>query len=277
MLPTKPGKNLQKENTVKHTFLTLFVSGAALMGQVQRPPAGSVAPLPAPDARGAVQAAIAASTLTVAGRAFPKVALANAKTQSCCNIGDVHSVDVAKIALHGPKNDKKGAPTPPAPIEAVYSPPGGCWVVQAYTRVTMSAAGAYQAWDDAQPANFNYNTSTVYNQELSSLKNYVGSLNIPDYVKADLNIKLEEFVKNYSSYANSISTSSQQVRHRAQTYGRGLFNGSSWYEGYLNVKETCCPPEVRDPAALRQTLRAWVDGTVAKIRFVNQNKVVNIL
>ena len=130
----------------------------------------------------------------------------------------MQSHNVAAIQSSSAYGGPKGQLDPAPPQEAVYSPPSPCWVISSYTRVVMSAAGNYAAKDDAQPPNFSYLTSTSYSNELSSLKNYVGNLNIPPKVKADINVKLEEFVKNYASYASSIQTSHGQIRHMASTY-----------------------------------------------------------
>jgi hypothetical protein len=119
--------------------------------------------------------------------------------------------------------------------------------------------------DDAQPANFSYLTSSQYQSVYEEMKNYVMNLNILNKYKVDLNLKLEEFVKNYGMYSNSISTSHGQVRHTARIQGRGMFNGRSWYKGHINVTEICCPPEVRDAVQLKMTLKTWVDQTVSKL------------
>jgi hypothetical protein len=43
---------------------------------------------------------------------------------------------------------------------------------------------------------------------------------------------------------------------------QGKDNGRSWYEGVVNTTETCCPPEIKDPLALKAALAAWVNNTV---------------
>jgi hypothetical protein len=70
-------------------------------------------------------------------------------------------------------------------------------------------------------------------------------------------------------YSNSINTGKDgQVRHTARLKGRGWPNGRSWYHGYVNVTEICCPPEVKDAGELKKTLKAWIDQTASKLNSV---------
>jgi hypothetical protein len=213
----------------------------------------------------AVKEAILSSIVTVKGMSFPRVQT----VRGCCQPYDTRSTTAGAIDLEGPFHAKKEIALPPdGPTQMVYSDPSGCWVVSTYNRTVFTAGGTYEASDDAQPANFNYLTATEYQSVLEDLKTYVLKFNISDKYKAELNAKLEELVKNYGSYANSITTSHPQVRHRARVWGTGRINlnqGHSWYHGILNVSETCSPPELRDKAALTKTLKAWADAVVKKI------------
>jgi hypothetical protein len=215
------------------------------------------------------------SVLQVGGKLFPKIMQladfanstgTNAPPQSCCKLGETRKSDVASIDITSPKNMPKNKEYPSdGPIQAVYSPPLSCWVISGYSRVVTSANTPYYAFDDAQPGDFKYTTSAEYQSVLEQMKNYVATFNILDKYKGDLNAKLEEFVKNYGQYANSIGTSHGQVRHTARLKGRGFPNGRSWYKGYIHVTEICCPPEIRDAAQLRATLKSWIDETVNKL------------
>ena len=215
------------------------------------------------------------SVLTVNGMQFPKVAPApnaNAKmaegalNPSCCKPGDTRTVDVAGIELWTPVNTRAKIFNPPGgPEERIYASLSSCWVISTYSRVVTGSNPPFSASDDAQPANFAYVASSQYESVQNDLKNYVLNLKIDSKSKADLNVKLEEFVRSYRNYASSISTSHGQVRHYAQVQGRGWFNGKSHYKGHLRVTEICCPPEVRDAAQLKATLNAWVDETVSKL------------
>lgn len=221
------------------------------------------------------QGTIAASVITVKGREFPRIAtLATAKTGSCCEPGDTRSIGgVATIDLSSPKGMAKNKFVPSTGYtEAIYSPPLSCWVIASYNRHVLSANDPFEALTDAQPANFHYLTSSQYTSTLEEMKNYVAHLNIADKYEGDLDAKLESFVKSYSSYANEIQTSHGQVRHRARVQGRGAFNGSSWYKAEINTTEVCCPPELRDQGTLRQTLKAWVDSTSAKLPHLNGSR-----
>jgi hypothetical protein len=216
------------------------------------------------------------SVLQVGGMLFPKIAQptdqaaktagAAVQTQSCCNLGATRKQDVASIDIMSPNNMPKKQEYPSdGPVQAIYSPPLNCWVISSYSRVVTSANSPYYAFDDAQPPGFKYVTNSEYQNSLESLKSYVGSMNILGKYKADLNLKLEEFVKNYASYSGLLSTSHGQVRHTARLKGRGWPNGRSWYKGYINVTEICCPPEIRDAAQLKMTLKAWIIATVLKL------------
>jgi hypothetical protein len=215
------------------------------------------------------QRLIQSSVVTVRGMQFPKApTLTNAKTTaSCCQPGDSRSINgVAKIDLSTPKGLAKNKYVPSAGYtEAVYSPPLSCWTISSYNRHVTDANNPYEAMDDAQPANFHYLTNQEFTSTLEEMKHYVATLNILDKYKGNLDAKLESFVKSYSSYKNEISTSHGQVRHKARVQGLGAFNGSSWYHAEINTTEICCPPEIRDQSALRQTLKSWVDDTASKL------------
>lgn len=226
----------------------------------------------------AASQAIEGSLIRVNGMVFPRVApvggsaAKNAFPSSCCQPGDTRAVTgVAEIGLSTPKGLAKSKYVPASGYsEAIYSPPLSCWVISTYSRRVTDANDPYDVMTDAQPAQFSYLGKTEYDSTLNSTKSYVAKLNILDKYKADLNAKLEEMVKSYSNYSNSISTSHGQVRHRARVQGRGAFNGSSWYKAHIDTTEICCPPEVRDAAQLGATLKKWVDETAAKLpsRFV---------
>jgi hypothetical protein len=219
------------------------------------------------------------SVLRVGELSFPKLRRpANAKgaaAQGCCTPGETKTVNVADIDLSTPNGYSKNKFIPAnGPEERVHSVPP-CWVIVSYARVIEEANPFYQAGVDDQAANFNYLTSTQYQAVYESLKDYVFKLNILDKYKAELLVKLQEFVKNYGSYSNSISTSHAQVRHSARVQGRGMFNGSSRYRAYVRVTEKCCPPEVRDAGQLKTTLKTWIDETASKLPKVGNPGVLH--
>jgi hypothetical protein len=96
---------------------------------------------------------------------------------------------------------------------------------------------------DGVPGGFHLLTTNQFESEYTSTKNYVMNLNIADKVKADLTAKLEDYVKNYSSYAEEISASNDMVKHFAVLSGAGKFNGRTAYHGWINTVETCAPRE----------------------------------
>jgi len=67
-------------------------------------------------------------------------------------------------------------------------------------------------------------------------------MDIPDVIKADLSAKLENLVKNYSSYVPEISSSDGTPVHSVALSGAGMLNGRT------------------DTAALDKMLRKWVNN-----------------
>lgn len=220
-----------------------------------------------------VQADLSSAEHSIGDWTFPVVNASAPRTAdrtdgfSCCTVGETRSQSkVASIDLMTPKGLNKNKYVPAdGPREMIYSPPQSCWVISSYQRVVTSANGPLEATDDAQPANFNYLTTWEYESVQEEMQEYVGNLNILDEYKADLYAKIEKFIKSYGQYAHSISTSHGQVRHRARVGGQGAFNGRSWYSGHITSTETCSPAEVRDAAALRETIKTWVDETVSDL------------
>ncbi len=220
---------------------------------------------------------IQAIQLSVKGKNFPRLSRANAKVVAanavaeCCVPYQTRNVsEVAGIDLEGPMHVKKSVAHPEdGPRLLAYSPPaGGCWTIQSYTRSVSTAGGTYDASHTAMPANFSFNTSSQYSATLQDTKNYVLTLKLKDKDIAIINAKLEEYTANYGSYAYAIQSSHGTVTHQARVYGTGTINpktGHSWYHGYINTTEICCPAEVRDPNQLKTTLRAWVDEYVRTI------------
>jgi hypothetical protein len=214
--------------------------------------------------------------LEAGGMVFPKVAPSStagakltgvaAQTQGTCTPGQTRSLNVASIDISSPNNMARDKQYPAeGPIKIVYSPPDANYVISSYSRVQLSGNHPYQASDSAQPGHFVYLTASEYQSAFEQMKEYVLKLNILDKYKADMNLKLEEFVKNYGKYSLSLSTSHSVVEHTALLHGAGWLNGRSWYKGYIYVTEICAPTEVRDEAQLKMTLTAWVDQTASKL------------
>jgi hypothetical protein len=228
------------------------------------------------DEEAQAQAVLDGAVLRVGGLEFPRLAPgsnggAGKRTSgvACCTVGDTRTQEaVASIDLETPHNYPRKKWNPPTGyVEKVYSPPQTCWVISSYTRVVTSANGPGEASEDAQPGNFSYLTASEFESVQEAMEEYIAKLDILGKYKGDLNAKIKQFIKNYGAYSNSIKTSHGQVRHLARVQGQGSisFKGRSWYRGHIRTTETCCPPEVTDAAALRQTLTAWVDQTAAKL------------
>src|SRR6185436_85784 len=108
---------------------------------------------------------IQATTLSIQGKAFPKISALGFSVQGACQPFETRHVDVAKIDISGPPNDTKGKGTPITPVRAVYSEPSPYWTISSYSRIVLSTAGSYVASDNGVPPNYSYLTSTQFSAE----------------------------------------------------------------------------------------------------------------
>lgn len=209
----------------------------------------------------AAQRAIGATTVTIKGKEFPKRPEASgAKAQAFCDPYDTRQQNkVAELPDELPKGTNKSHSET---FSSTYSPTLPVWVISSFQRIEGNRIGPVSVTVDAVPGGFHLLTSSQFQSEFSSTKNYVMNLNIADKVKADLTAKLEEYFKNYSSYSMEISASHGSVIHKAVLSGAGAFNGRTAYHGWIDTVEVCAPPEVSDLAGLKQRMKAWVDSTV---------------
>jgi hypothetical protein len=213
-------------------------------------------------------------TLTVAGKLFPKMAPSYNKTsgQSCCSPGDSRNMTAVIDFKHYEQAAKKGKVTYEGTTP--YSPPLSCWVISSYKLNDGSASG-YSRNLTGVPSGYTFVTSSQYQQTYENLHEYVAKLNILNKFKIDLDAKLRTFTNNYSSYSQSMSASHGSVALYVKLEGKGIFNGRSWYEGTVDTTETCCPPEIHDPLALKKVLTDWVDETVNALPNKGKAIVIN--
>jgi hypothetical protein len=230
----------------------------------------------APAAQDADMQAIQNNVLTVKGMKFPKLSQANAKTngQSCCNVGDTRSHDVINFyqETQGVKPSGKVTYQGTTP----YSPPLTCWVISSYGLTDRSMRGASRHLS-AAPAGYNFVTSNQYQQTYEDLKNFVMNMNILDKYKIEILANLKEFTNNYAAYSQSLSVSHGSVLLYVELTSQGKFNGRSWYEGVVNASETCCPPEIKDPLALKMALTNWVNDTIDKLPNKGKGRIIRSL
>jgi hypothetical protein len=213
--------------------------------------------------------AIQNGILTVAGRHFPKVLMPNAKSngQSCCTVGDTRNQEVIKFYHEEAGVSPQGKVTYEGTTP--YSPPSTCWVISSYGLTDVSIRGASRHLS-AVPGGYSFVTSNQYQQVYDSMKDFVMNLNILDKYKIELLAHLQEFTNNYAAYSQSLSASHGSVLLYVKMESQGKYNGRSWYEGIVNTTETCCPPEIKDPLALKTALTTWVNNTVNS--FPNKGK-----
>ncbi|MGJ5819026.1 hypothetical protein [Paludibaculum fermentans] len=211
----------------------------------------------------AARLAMSAATITIKGHAFPKRLSspgAKMQAQSFCEPYDTRKQPkVAELTAELPKGTKKDHSET---FSSTYSPPLPIWVISSYQRTEENRIGPVSVTVDAVPGGYKVLSSSQFQSEYNSMKNYVLGLNILEKVKVDIALKLDEYVKNYSSYSMEISASHGTAMHKAVLSGAGKFNGRTAYHGWIDTVEVCAPPEATDQAALRQTLKSWVDGLV---------------
>ncbi|MEK6283020.1 MAG: hypothetical protein AABN95_21895 [Acidobacteriota bacterium] len=206
--------------------------------------------------------AIRNNTLIVKGMKFPKLpSQSNLRTSgpSCCNVGDTRTQDVFNPFRKEEQAAKKGKVTHESTTP--YSPPLTCWVISSHKLTVLSARGASYHLT-AAPAGYSFVTSNQYQQTYEDVKNLVLNMNILDKYKIDIVANLKQFTNNYASYSQSLSVSHGSLLLYVKLEGQGIFNGRSWFEGTVTDTETCCPPQITDPVALRTALTTWVENTV---------------
>jgi hypothetical protein len=206
--------------------------------------------------------AIQNNILTVKGMKFPKLLpKPGEKTSgvSCCTVGDTRSTTPIPRFRKETQAAKKGKVTYQEIL--TYSPPLTCWVISTYSLTTFSERGASYHLT-AVPAGYSFVTAGQYQQTYQDLKNYVLNMNILDKYKIEIIANLQQFTNNYASYAQSLSVSHGSLLLDLRLEGQGPTNGRSWYEGEVRDTETCCPPEITDPLALKTALTTWVNDTV---------------
>lgn len=226
------------------------------------------------DTKKLVANAIASSIVMLKGKAFPLFAKGSGPAPTAtggasCELGETQTfTNNAAIDLESPNHTAKTKTYPSSPPERkIVSPPNADWVVQSYQRVITTAGPPYEAGDSAFPAGYSFLTAGNYSSVKSTMHSFVGSLNVPGYVQADLTAKLDTLISNISSYSYSLSGSHGTVEHTALVRGVGVINpttGHSWYHGYINGTLTCAPAYLHDQNALTTRLKAWVNSVVNK-------------
>lgn len=237
----------------------------------QKRPADTLQSMSVDRQRKAGQEAIAGSIVKIKGKEFPLLAKGTApdKPQSggaTCELCDTQTFTrCAAIDLESPNHVSKDKEYH---NEAVCSPTNGDWTIQSYHRVVGSTGTPYNASDSAFPAGYSYLSNTAFSSVKSTMHGFVASIDIPDVIKADLNLKLDTMVSNMSSYVTSLSASHGTVKHSATVYGTGVFNtttGHSWYHGYIDGTLICSPAYLHDQNALTARLKIWVNNVVKRL------------
>jgi hypothetical protein len=230
----------------------------------------------APAAQDADMQAIQNNVLTVKGMKFPNLSQAKAKTggYNCCNVGDTRSLDVINFKHY--ENGVKPAGKITYEETRPYSPILKCWVISSYRLTDLSMRGASRNLTGV-PGGYSFVTSTQYQQTYEDVKNFVMNMNILDKYKIEILANLKEFTNNYYAYSQSLGVSDGSVLLSVRLTSQGKFNGRSWYEGVVNTTETCCPPEIKDPLALKTALTNWVNETIDKLPNKGKGRIIRSL
>jgi hypothetical protein len=246
---------------------TVIVVASVLQGQLTREQPTPRPILQNPSVtKAAVQNAIRNGVIIVGAKSFPKLVKTpgpGSAARVCCDLGETKMIHgEANISAALPKGTKKDVRES---HESKYSAPS-CWLILRANKTHAENLGPTSSTQDLVPSGFTFATAQTFATETQTLKDYVLKLDIPDVVKAELNLRLEEFAKNYSSYASSMTASHSTLVHRATLSGAGKFNGRTTYRAYYDVELTCCPPELTDGKAFESAMRVWIDATVSRYK-----------
>jgi hypothetical protein len=219
--------------------------------------------------------AIASSIVTLKGKAFPTFAKGSAPASTAtggasCEPYDIQSFSQgAPINLEGASHQKASYSLPSgAPQLAVYSPQNTDFLVASFHQVITSAGPPYETAVSSFPAGYAFLSSGNYSSVKSTMHSFVGSLNIPGYVKVDLTTKLDTMISNISSYSYSLGANYGTLQHTAQVHGTGIFNttvGHAWFHGYIDGTQICAPAYLHDQNALTTRLKTWVKNVILKL------------
>lgn len=144
-------------------------------------------------------------------------------------------------------------------VEAYYTPPA-YYVIESAYRVPTSTNKSFSA----SHSTFAEGQTFVTYQELQDINkrvlDYLGSLDISDVLKAELNVKINELTEGYHRFSSSVASSHNTAKHTASVWGNGRTVGvRSWYHGYLDVDVLCIPPELKDPATIERFMKLYID------------------
>lgn len=212
-----------------------------------------------------VLASISKSVKSIQGLSFPlsvnQQGQVKILSSGTCTPGDISRQDKGIYVSVMMAKHKKTSECDVA--EQTYSSPDPNWVPWKFYKTLWSEAGNASHNVGVLPANFQYLKDSEFSTVHESMKNFVGGLDVADWVKADLKVKLESLVKGYVGYKNTVSSSHTAITYFAKACGNGLPSGKrSWHEGWLDIDRLCSPPEIKEAAALQKTLKTWVEARV---------------
>jgi len=212
-----------------------------------------------------VLASISKSVKSIQGLSFPlsvnQQGQVKILSSGTCTPGDISRQDKGIYVSVMMAKHKKTSECDVA--EPLYVSPDPNWVPWKFYKTLWSEANNASHNVGVVGANFQYLKDSEFSTVHESMKNFVGSLDVADWVKADLKVKLESLVKGYVGYKNTVSSSHTAITYFAKACGNGLASGKrSWHEGWLDIDRLCSPPEIKEAAALQKTLKTWVEARV---------------
>jgi Mucin-2 protein WxxW repeating region len=163
----------------------------------------------------------------------------------------------ASLSLITPHNAKK---TYSETKSAFYTPPN-YYVIESANRVQHSANMTYSATHSTYAEGQTFVSYQEVKDVQKRMNDYLVSLDIPDVIKANLSVKINELTDNYYSLSLQLASSHNVAQHTATVRGNGALVGKrSWYEGDLSVNVLCIPPEVKDAAVIERLIKIWLDS-----------------
>lgn len=209
------------------------------------------------------------NTRIINGKIFPTSStLKSTSTTGICDPYERRTKARAPLDVQTNGANKNWSPWFSAQFAAL---PG--WTLTDFDLVVISAANVYQHEGPTFEAAGQHSLSGYTFEKIeSNIKDYIGHFDFENSnseavkkFKLDLIAKLHSVVSSYESYARFVDQTHDTVSHRVRVRNNGLFHANvrSWWEGHINVEETCVPAEVTSETALESTLKSWAEKNIS--------------
>lgn len=160
----------------------------------------------------------------------------------------------APISLETPKGWNKNKKLSKS---VVYNAPQNC-VILDYSLTRHHLNGAHSIGVDFVAAGSRFISHQEVNTAFSNALDLAVDLGIQGQDLLDLQVEFNQLQSHYESMQNLIESSHASIQHSATIWGKGAFNGRSWYFGSLNVTLLCCDAEHCSKQQMENKLYALV-------------------